>query len=539
MNPRKILIVGGASAGWLTAAHLHSVLNRDGRELVNISVLESLETPVSGVGESTLPNINRILAILGVDQQEFMRRVDGTFKQGSKFVNWLHNEGEYFYHPFSMPRSGVVDRSGQRWLKSNRSVPFAETVSAQPMLCEQDLSPRMLSRWDFGPPLTYAFHVDELKFANYLRELLTDRVTQHTGQIAAVEMAGNGDIAAVNSSNGERLEADLFIDCTGSAALLSGKELDVAWVDCSEWLLCDRALSIRVPYEQHYPGYVHPYTTATALSAGWAWDIPLQDSRSLGYVYSSAFLSEEAADRELRFLEGSHADSVTSTETRFKTGHRENAWVRNCISIGAASASIDPLESTGLHMIDVAATMLVEHFPYGEEMGPLAYRYNRIMKNRFYEILDFVNLHYCLTRRTDTDFWREVQRPERINERLQAKLSFWRVKQPTPMDFEDQFFPGQSDTPLPSSKVAGDYRSPVDTASLWDHENYEVVLYGMDFLNEECDDWFGEQRPNPGVPRHIVERLRLAPQKLPPHAIWLQQVCGMPNYPTSERVTQQ
>ena len=540
MNPRKILIVGGGSTGWLTAAHLHSVLNRDGRELVSISVLESPETSDSGVGESTLPNINRILAILGVEQQEFMRRVDGSFKQGSKFVNWLYNEEEHFYHPFSMPRSGTVDRSGQRWLKSNRSVPFAETVSAQPMLCEQNLSPRMLGRWDFGPPLTYAFHIDELKFANYLCVLLTARgVTQHPGHIAAVEMAENGDIAAVNSNNGDRLEADLYIDCTGSAALLSEKEMGVGWVDCSEWLLCDRALTIRVPYEQYYPGYVHPYTTATALSAGWTWDIPLQDSRSLGYVYSSAFLGEEEADRELRFLEGSHADSLSSTEIQFKTGHRQNAWVGNCISIGAASGFIESLESTGLHMIDVAAEMLVEHFPYGDETGPLAYRYNRIMVNRFYEILDFVNLHYCLTRRTDTDFWREVQRPERINERLRAKLDFWRVKQPTPMDFEDQFFPGQSDAPLPSSNVPGDYRGPVDTASLWDYENYEVVLYGMDFLNKECDDWFGEQRPNSSVSRQVVERLRLAPQKLPPHDVWLQQVCGMPNYQSSQRMRKQ
>jgi tryptophan halogenase len=320
---------------------------------------------------------------------------------------------------------------------------------------------------------------------------------------------------------------------------LSEKEMGVGWVDCSEWLLCDRALTIRVPYEQYYPGHVHPYTTATALSAGWAWDIPLQDSRSLGYVYSSAFLDKKEADRELRFLEGSHADSLSSTEVRFKTGHRENAWVGNCISIGAASGFIEALESTGLHMIDVAAEMLVEHFPYGDETGPLAYRYNRIMVNRFYEILDLVNLHYCLTRRADTDFWREVQRPERINERLQAKLDFWRVKQPTPMDFEDQFFPGQSDTPLPSSNVPGDYRSPVDTASLWDHENYEVVLYGMDFLNKECDDWFGEQRSNSSVSQQVVERLRLAPQKLPPHDVWLQRVCGMPNYPTSQRMTKQ
>jgi tryptophan halogenase len=181
--------------------------------------------------------------------------------------------------------------------------------------------------------------------------------------------------------------------------------------------------------------------------------------------------------------------------------------------------------------------MLVDHFPFGDDRAPLAYRFNRIMTNRFYEILDFINMHYCLTRRTDTEFWREVQRPERINDRLQAKLDFWRVKPPSPTDFEDQFFPGQPDIPLSSGGLPGDYRSPVDTAGLWGYQNYETILYGMDFLNKECDDWYGQQRPNPGVLRHVVERLNLARQKLPPHDVWLKQVCGMPDYPSSQKMT--
>jgi tryptophan halogenase len=540
MTPRKILIVGGGSAGWLTAAYLNAALNRDGRAFADICLVESPDVPRIGLGEATVPNINQVLAVIGIDQIEFMRRVDGTFKQSIKYVNWLYNNGDYYHHPFSRYRSGSTDRSGQRWLKSNRSIPFAETVSAQAIICEMNLAPQMLGAWNFGRPLTYAFHLDEVKFAHYLCELSMARgVMHHLDHVVDVEMAENSDIAAVNTKGGKRLEADLFVDCTGSAALLSEKELGVKWVDRSQWLLCDRAVTMHVPYEQHYPGYVRPYTTATALSAGWVWEVPLQDKRSLGYVHASAFLDEDDAEKELRAFEGAHAGSLDSRVIHFKAGHREKAWVRNCVSIGLAGSFIEPLESTDLYLSDLAGVMLAEHIPFGDDLAPLAFRYNRIMANRFYEILDFINMHYCLTRRTDTAFWREVQRPERINDRLQTKLDFWRVKPPSPTDFEDQFFPGQPGTPLPSGGLPGDHRSPVDTAGLWGYEGYEMILYGMDYLQQECDDWYGRQRPNPSVFPHVLERLKLARQKLPPHDVWLQQVCGMSDYPSSRRTTRQ
>ena len=536
MNVKRVLIVGGGSSGWLAAAYLNAALNRDGRKVADISLIESPDVPRIGVGEATIPNINHILAVIGIDQHEFMRRVDGTFKQSIKYVNWLQDKGEYYHHPFSRYRPGPIDWSGPRWLMSNRSVPFAETVSAQPVVCELGLAPQMLGPWDFGRPLTYAYHMNALKFADYLCELSTAwGVTHYLDHMTEVEMAENGDIAAVQTKGGKRLEADLFVDCTGFAALLIEKKLGVKWVDCSQWLLCDRAVTMHVPYEQHYPGYVRPYTTATALSAGWVWEIPLQDKRSLGYVHPSAFLNDDEAERELRMFEGGHAESLDSRIVRFKVGHREKAWVRNCVSIGLAGSFIEPLESTGLYLSHLAAVMLSEHFPYRDDMAPLAYRFNRIMANRFYEILDFINMHYCLSRRTDTEFWREMQRPERINDRLKAKLEFWRVKPPSPSDFEDQFLPGQADTPLPSGGLPGDHRSPVDTAGLWNHESYEVILYGMDFLDKECDDWYGRNRPNSTVLRHVIEKLKQAPHKLPPHATWLQRVLGMPDYPTSQR----
>lgn len=536
MTPRKILIVGGGSSGWLTAAYLNAALNRDGRKFAQISLVESPDVPRIGVGEATIPNINHVLSVIGIDQREFMRRVDGTFKQSIKYVNWLHNNGDYYHHPFSRYRPGPIDRSGQRWLMSNRSIPFMETISAQPIICEMNLAPLMLGAWDFGRPLSYAYHLNALKFADYLCELSTARgVTHYLDHVVDVVMAENGDIAAVQTKGGKRLEADLFVDCTGFAALLSEQKLGVQWVDCSQWLLCDRAVTMHVPYEQHYPGYVRPYTTASALSSGWVWEIPLQDKRSLGYVHSSAFIGEDEAERELRAFEGAHAGSLDCRIVHFKVGHREKAWVRNCVSIGLAGSFVEPLESTGLYLSDLAAVMLAEHLPFGDDMAAPAYRFNRIMANRFYEILDFINMHYCLSRRTDTEFWREVQRPERITDRLRGKLEYWRVKPPSPTDFEDQFFPGQPDTPLPSGGLPGDHRPPVDTAGLWSHESYETILYGMDFLDKECDDWYGQQRPDSTLVRHVVEKLQQARQKLPPHDVWLQQVLGMPNYAATGR----
>jgi tryptophan halogenase len=534
VQEKRLVIVGGGSAGWMAAAYLDAALNRDGRHVADIALVESPDVPRIGVGEATIPHINHILAVIGIDQHEFMRHVDGTFKQSIRYVGWLHGKGEFYHHPFSRYRPVPIDHSGLRWLESDRSIPFTETVSAQAIICELGLAPQMLGAWDFGTPLTYAYHMNAQKFADYLCELSTARGVRHLrDHVVEVELAENGDIAAVKTRGGERLQADLYIDCSGFAALLMEKALGVGWVDCSQWLLCDRAVTMHVPYERHYPGYVRPYTTATALSAGWVWEIPLQDKRSLGYVHASAFLDDEAAERELRRFEGLHAESLDARIVPFKVGHREKCWVRNCIAIGLAGNFIEPLESTGLYLSDLATVLLAEHFPYRDDMTALQYRFNRIMANRFYEILDFINMHYCLTERSDTAFWREVRAASRINERLQAKLDYWRIKPPSPSDFEDMFLPGQPDRPLPSAGIPGDHRSPIDTAGLWGYESYEAILYGMQFLGSECDAWFGANRPAPRVLKRVLDKLRLAPTKLPPHAVWLQRVLGMPFFATA------
>lgn len=528
MIPKRLLIVGGGSAGWMAAAYIEAALNRGGRRVVNVTLVESPDVARIGVGEATIPSINHILAVIGLQEHDFLRRVDGSFKQAIRYDNWLDNRGETYYHPFNRYRESPVDRTTRRWLRSDRSIPFAATVSVQPALCEANLAPTMLGAWDFGPSLSYAYHMNALKFADYLCEVATARgVTRYLDHVTDVEMHESGFIRAVNTRGGLRLEADLYIDCTGFAALLIEKQLGVRWVDCSQWLLNDRAVTLAVPYDSHYPGYIRPYTTATALSSGWLWQIPLQDKRSLGYVHSSAFIDEEAACSEIRSFEGPHTAALDTRTVHFKVGHREKAWVRNCIAIGLAGSFIEPLESTGLYLSDLASVMLSEHFPPNDDMDALALRFNRIMANRFYEILDFINLHFCLTRRTDTEYWREVQKPSRINDRLAAKLDYWRRKPPSQSDFEDMLVPGQCVMPLPGDGLPGDHRPPVDTGTLFGLDSHEHILYGMDFLRDECNAWFGEDRPPSEVAQIVAGRLAAAPGKLPPHHVWLQRALGI------------
>ena len=532
MGTTRILIVGGGSAGWMAAAYLDAVLNYDGEKPVDISLIESPDVPRIGVGEATIPSINHILAAIGIDEKEFMRRTDGTFKQAIKFINWLDNRGEGYYHAFGRYTPTPIDDSGMRWLMSDRSTPFMETISAQPRLCEWNLAPQMMGRWDFGPKLTYAFHMNALKFADYLCEIAVSRgVTRYLDNVTQVEMQENGHIAALQTKGGKRLEADLYIDCTGFAGLLIEKALGVSWVDYSQWLLCDRALVMPVPYEVHYPGFVRPYTMSTALSAGWVWDIPLHNRRGVGYVHSSAFIGEEQAEQEIRAYEGPHSEELPSRLVHFRVGMREQAWFRNCIAIGLSGGFLEPIESTGLYLSDLATVMLTEHFPHRGNAEVLARRYNRIMANRFYEVLDFINLHYCLTRRADSAFWREVRKPERINDRLKAKLEYWRTKPVAVVDFEDQLLPGQRCVPLGPAGAPGDHRPPIDTGKLFTRSSYEAILYGMDFMRQECRERFGADLPPTTIHRRIVERLVLAPRKLPPHHLWLRHRVGMPDYP--------
>lgn len=495
--PRKrVLIVGGGSAGWITAAYMNAALNRYDQS-VQISLVESPNVPRIGVGEATVPTIRHVIQTVGIDESRFMQAADATFKQAIKFVNWHSGDGDAYYHPFDRRSGGPVDYSALQWLASDRSIPFAETVSVQPKLCEMGLSPRMPDSRDFSSPMPYAYHMDAEKFADCLCEHATARGVEHFREdVVEVEVREDGYIAAVKTSSGRRLEADLYIDCTGFRGLLIAQALEVPFKDFGQYLLCDRAVAMRIPYEHYYPGHIRPYTTATALSNGWVWDIGLVNRRGTGYVYSSAFLDDDAAEAELRAHEGPHTEGLEARRLRFQVGRRETFWEKNCVATGLAGGFIEPLESTGLYLTEFAAVTLCEHFPFGDAVQPLADRFNRILSNRYEEVLDFVNMHYCLTRREDTAFWREVQQRERITDRLQEKFEFWRIKPPSASDFDDQF-------------------------RLFSHQSYEYILYGMHFFDAGYRERFGGAPAPTVVPPQVAQVVEAARTRLPRHEAWL------------------
>lgn len=527
---RRVVIIGGGSAGWMTAAYLNGALNDRGQiKNVDITLVESPDIPRISVGEATVPSIHHMLEVIGIDEIDFMKATDATFKQSIKYVNWLENKGESYHHPFSRATPGPIDKTGERWMTSLRDIPFMETVSAQTIISEITLSPKTLNGQPAPAPLKYAYHFDAQLYADYLRDFSVARgVTHVSANVKDVAVSGEGNITHVSLDDERDIDGDVFIDCTGFKALLMEKALGVGFEDYSQWLLCDQAIVAQFDYEHHFPGIIRPYTTCTAQSAGWIWDTPTQTRRAIGYVHASEFISEDDAKKELLAYQDKSLKDADTRVIKFKVGQRKKAWAGNCIAIGLSGGFIEPLESTGLYMSELAAVTLAEHFPHNDEdMAALAFRFNRVISNRYYEILDFINLHYCLTRRNDTAFWREVQKPERINDRVKAKLEHWRIKAPSQSDFEDQAFYGYDYNRTFTEDAEIDNRPPVDTGSLWNHSSYEAILFGMDFRGPEFAKSLGTERKGATPLSFVIEAIQKAPKELPPHHVWLHLALGM------------
>lgn len=535
---RQIVIVGGGSAGWITAAYLNGALNKRGVERnVEITLIESPDIPRISVGEATVPSIHHILDVVGINETEFMKATDATFKQSIKYVNWLENDGMGYHHPFNRATPGPLDHSGQIWMKSKRDIPFMETVSAQTLISESNRGPKTADGKPFVAPLKYAYHFDAQLFADCLRDVSAAAGVRHIrANVIDVNVRENDMIESVALDTESEVSGDIFVDCTGFRALLMEKALGVPFEDFSQWLLCDQAVVAQFDYKDYFPGVIRPYTTATAMSAGWIWDTPTQTRRAIGYVHASGFVDAETARAELLAYQGAPEDAVDTRVIKFKVGQRQKAWTGNCIAVGLSSGFIEPLESTGIYLSELAAVTLADHFPYrDEDLAPMAFRFNRILSNRYFEILDFINMHYCLTRRTDTEFWRTVQKPEHITDRLQAKLDHWKIKPPSMSDFDDQAFYGFDYNRQIQDDPLIDPRAPVDAAGLWDHSSYEAILFGMDFRGPEFEASLGQSRKPSQVLNIVANGVRAAPDRLPPHHIWLHHKLGMPQWKVGPR----
>ncbi|MFT4076964.1 MAG: tryptophan 7-halogenase [Asticcacaulis sp.] len=435
--PRSILIAGGGTAGWLAACYLAKVFGH-GPTSPRITLIESPDIGTIGVGEGSIPTIRTTLQTLGIDEAEFLRECSATFKQGIRFVDW-EAEGSAYSHPFEAPY--FTDGAGLApyWLLQDKATrrPFAEAVTLQTGVANAGRAPKRIHEGGyFGGRMNYAYHFDAGKFGRLLaRYARAYGVTHLEGRITEVKTGSHGISSLVSPEHGE-LSADFYIDCTGFSALLIGQALGAPFLSVKDILLTDSAVAIQLPYADGKEA-IPSHTLATAHEAGWTWDIGLDSRRGVGYVYSSAHSSDERALEILRgYLRrylGDKADNAQARLIRFDTGYRTQQWVKNCCAIGLSAGFYEPLEATGIMMIEVAIGLLVDLFPHDGPLDAAADLFNERMRQRYEKTAEFLKLHYCLSKRPEP-FWRANADPATLPDNLKRLLDMWRSRPPSRFD---------------------------------------------------------------------------------------------------------
>lgn len=460
-----IVVVGGGSAGWLVAG----VLAAEHR--LRVTLVESPGIAPIGVGEGTWPSMRDTLRRIGVSESDFLRECDASFKQGSRFDRWVDgSDGDHYYHPFSLPQGYGDANLAAAWENAHRGtgVAFADLVGYQSALCRQGRAPKQPQTPEFAAVANYGYHLDAGKFGVFLQRHCTGKLgvrhlLAHVEEVVTqADGAFAGDIAALRTREHGLIEGDLFVDCTGMASLLLGRHYGVPLVSQKEVLFNDSALALQVPY----PAADHPVaaqTTSTAQSSGWIWDIGLPTRRGTGHVYSSAHISDDRAEAELRAYiaaTGGPQDPPAARKLSFDPGYRARFWERNVVAIGLSAGFIEPLEASALALVELSVSWIADDMPATRaQMDTVARRFNEAFLYRWERVIDFLKLHYVLSRRSDTPFWVDHHRPETIPVRLRELLALWRTRAPSHRDFYriEEVFPSAS---------------------------YQYVLYGMGWRSE-------------------------------------------------------
>ncbi len=411
---KNVVVVGGGTAGWTAAASIARLIGAN----LNVVLVESDAIGTVGVGEATIPPFRTLHRLLKIDEAEFMSRVQGTFKLAICFENW-RKIGHDYIHAFGTTGQGCWAAGFHHfWLKA-KALGFAEDFSHY----SPELMAARANRFGLSQQegLSYAYHIDATSYAGYLRELAErDGVTRVEGRINEVRQTESGDISEVVLESGQAVKGDLFIDCSGFASLLMDKALGTEFEDWTHWLPCDRAIAVQTTSA----GDLIPYTRSIARESGWQWRIPLQTRVGNGLVYCSEFMNDDEARETL--LDNLQGDVITEPRVlRFRTGQRAKHWNRNCVALGLAAGFLEPLESTSIHLIQRGLLRLLQMFPYGGIVESDRTEFNRQMDTEFRYIRDFIIMHYHVTERTDSEFWRRCRDME-IPDSLQHRLDLFR-----------------------------------------------------------------------------------------------------------------
>ena len=477
---KRLLIVGGGTAGWITAGYLARTLGAESPDGIHITLVESADIGILGVGEGTFPSIRTTLKRIGVDETSLIRECSASFKQGAKFVHWRHAPGEgwgapdHYLHAFQVSHEPSGLDLLPYWLLgvAGDNVNWDEVNTPQKRVADASRAPKLITHSDYLGPLGYAYHFDAVKLAQFMRtQAIASGVHHIVDTVDAVNLAEDGAIASLSTRQHGALGADLFIDCTGFRAQLIGTALRVPYKSCHSVLFCDTALAMQVPYERP-DAPVASYTISTAHEAGWTWDIGLDTRRGVGYVYSSAHTDDTRAERILRRYVGPAAERLPARKIGFNAGYRETNWVKNCIAIGLSSGFFEPLEATGIMFTEIAAVSLSNLFPWGGDLEIAAKQFNERMRRRYERALDFIKLHYCLSERRDSAFWRDNVQPESIPASLQELLRRWRHRPPGSIDIDPNI-------------------------DIFPDTSWQYVLYGMGFRTD--------LKPRGGVLKYYAE----------------------------------
>jgi tryptophan halogenase len=497
MKTNRIAIIGGGTAGWLAANHLGHELRADPE--IEITVIESDEVPIIGVGEGTVPAIKASLRKFGISEADLLIACDTTFKNGIKFQGWLdpekHGKDHFYYHPFASPYPSGLDVTPY-WLDRREDMPFSD-VSCSTRVAEAMRCPKAVASLPYVGEVDYAYHVNAHKFATLLARNATERfrVRHRIATVVEAERAADGSIDALRLKTGERLEFDFFVDCSGFSSLLTHRTLKVPFVDKSHQILSDTALVQQVATE---PGdEIPPFTLATAHAAGWIWDIPVTQRRGTGFVYSSAHMSEERALETFAAYLGLSGNAFSPRKLSMKIGYRRDCWSQNCVALGLAQGFVEPLEATSILLTDFSAGLFARNFPRMRADAVAQRRYfNEVIAYSWERIIDFVQMHYHLSDRTDSAFWLDCRHGDHVSDTLRDRLAKWRLSPPQKSDFFSRF-------------------------DLFDVDNHLYVLYGMKFATRASPlSGFerGEMQKEFGLMAQTSEALI---RSLPSHRDWL------------------